>query len=424
MKKWIFPIVFIIAELIFSILFLTPSIVNSLPQFFLWIRDLINIILTAISKFLHLPTFTENGVTNYIIANTISLFILNFLIFVIYFIVFTILDHKKNKHKATKKPSENLTPKSEFDSVFFEKRVPILRLAFIWLPLNLWLLYFFLLNSADMQANFLKIAPNMYSVFEKNIDFYKQNAGVKFVILIVGFVVVGGLYWIICSFFAALLKKPIARSKAKRALKEHERRMSKLQSEETIIENIDILEHAKFTHKKSIADTIATIDIKEINEKDKQSRQNYFDYLSEGIVDLGVQERKSFEVAKPNLEKKPLRIIYPSLEETKNNTKGQIKQEKIYKELDSEKIDENTDSSPIILDSKLDVLNTKNKPNLKAYETNPPEEKEEKIEDEVVKPLNPVKLRKPVKVVPVKPRSIPLKDLVSEDSEGKVEKND
>ena len=417
MKKWIFPLVFIILELIFAILFLTPNIVSSLPQFFLWIRDLFNVILTTISRILHLPTFVENGETNYIIANTVSLFIINFIIFIIYFVAFAIAEKKKKKEIKPK--DDELTPKSEFDPIFFEKRVPILRLAFIWIPLNLWLLYFFLLNSRDMQEDFSSNMEGLYAIFERNIAFYNNNAiplieqddGIKFVILLVGFAVVGGLYWIIFSFLAAVFKKPMAKAKAKRALKAHERRVSTLQNEETIVENIDILEHAKFTHNKSIVDTIATIDIKELNEKEKNNRQNYFDDLAQGIVDLGIEEKKIYEVAKPNLEKKPLRIIYPSIDNT-NVINETVSNKKIKEEIADTKTE---DKEPdIILDSKFDVLDTKTSPNLKEFEReNTVEIKDEKI----VKPLNPTKLRKPVKVIPVKPKSVPLKDLVYEDDE-------
>lgn len=415
MKKWIFPLVFIILELILSILFLTPSIASGLPQFFLWIRDLLNIILTALSRLLHLPTFVENGETNYIIANTISLFILNVIIFAIYFSVFAIMEKKRKKD--FKPQNDELTPKSEFDPVFFEKRNPILRLAFIWLPLNLWLLYYFLLNSKDMQENFSVNASNIYAIFEQNIDFYNNNAiplieqddGIKFVILLIGFIVVGGLYWIIFSFFAVVFKKPMAKAKAKRALKAHEKRVGALQNEENIVENIDILEHAKFTHNKSIVDTIATIDIKEINEKEKTSRQNYFDDLAQGIVDLGVEERETFEVAKPNLERKPLRIIYPSIDSTSANIVKEVANEEIV--TDVKKIKE----PDIILDSKFDVLDTKNSPNLEEFPKEPNNEKVKDEKEQIIKPLNPTKLRKPVKVIPVKPRAVPLKDLVSEE---------
>lgn len=418
MKKWIFPLVFIILELIFAILFLTPKIVSALPQFFLWIRDLFNIILTAISRLLHLPTFVNNGETNYIIANTISLFIVNFIIFSIYFISFALVENKRKKE--VKQDNVDLSPKSEFDPVFFERRIPIMRLAFIWIPLNLWLLYYFLLNSKDMQENFAKNASGLYAIFEQNINFYNTNAvplieqddGIKFVILLIGLLFVGGLYWIIFSFFAVVFKKPLAKAKANRALKEHEKRVSALQNEETFIENIDILEHAKFTHNKSIVDTIATIDIKEINEKEKNERQNYFDDLAQGIVDLGVEERKTLEVAKPNLERKPLRIVYPSMDSVTDT----IINEETKQEIIIEKV-ETKEEPAIILDSKFDVLDTKHTPNLETFEK---EEVNEEISEDIVKPLNPTKLRKPVKVIPVKPKNVPLKDLVNED-EVKVE---
>ena len=423
MKKWIFPLVFIILELILAILFLTPNIVSVLPQFFLWIRDLFNIILTAISRLLRLPTFVENGETNYIIANTISLFILNFIIFTIYFATVALVDRKRKKDVKPK--SEEITPKSEFDPVFFEKRIPILRLAFIWVPLNLWLLYYFLLNSKDMQSNFASNASGLYAIFENNIDFYNANAvplieqddGIKFVILLIGFVVVGGLYWIIFSFFATVFKKPIANAKAKRALKAHEKRVSALQNEETIVENIDILEHAKFKHNKSIVDTIATIDIKEINEKEKKDHQNYFDDLAQGIVDLGVEEKETYEVAKPNTERKPLRVIYPSID----NTSDHIESDEI-KEVTTKKEEEKIKEPEIILDPRFDVLDTKNSPDLESFEK---EENDDKTDENIVKPLNPTKLRKPVKVIPVKPKTVPLKDLVNEEDvqEDKVEQD-
>lgn len=418
MKKFIFPLVFIIFELILAILFLTPKIVSVLPQFFLWIRELFNIVLTTISRLLHLPTFVENGQTNYIIANTISLFILNFLIFIVYFVTFALVENKRKKE--VKQENIDLSPKSEFDPVFFERRIPIMRLAFIWVPLNLWLLYYFLLNSKDMQGNFAKNAAGLYAIFEQNINFYNTNAvplieqddGIKFVILLIGLIFVGGLYWIIFSFFAVVFKKPIAKAKANRALKEHEKRVSALQNEETFIENIDILEHAKFTHNKSIVDTIATIDIKEINEKEKAERQNYFDDLAQGIVDLGIEERKTLEVAKPNLERKPLRIVYPSVDGIRDTIVG----EEIKPEIVVEQV-ENKEEPTIVLDSKFDVLDTQNTPNLEAFEK---KEVNEEINEDIVKPLNPTKLRKPVKVIPVKPKTVPLKDLVNED-EIKVE---
>ena len=68
MKKWIFPLVLIIVDLIFAILFMTPSIVKVLPQFLLWIRDLTIIVLSGVSKLLRLPTFVDDGQINNVIA--------------------------------------------------------------------------------------------------------------------------------------------------------------------------------------------------------------------------------------------------------------------------------------------------------------------------------------------------------------------
>ena len=96
MKKWIFPLVLIILDLIFAILFMTPSIVKVLPQFLLWIRDLTIIVLSAVSKLLHLPTFVDDGQINNVIANSISFFIITFLIFIIYY-----FDYKSREFKTS-----------------------------------------------------------------------------------------------------------------------------------------------------------------------------------------------------------------------------------------------------------------------------------------------------------------------------------
>lgn len=420
MKKWIFPLTFIVLEIIFSILFLSPTTVAILPQFFIWIRDLFYLILTSISKLLHLPTFMEMGEVNYIFANAISLLIINILIFMIYFVVGGIV--RKKRQSTQMAIIEDFAPKNEFDPVFFEKRVPVLRLVFIWVPLNLWILYYFLLNSLDMQANFAANSPGLYSVFAQNIDFYNANVaplianddGVKFVVLFAGLVFFGGLYWIIFSFFATLFKSPIAKFKARKARADHEKRISKIQSEEMTIEDENILEHAKFSHNKSIADTIATIDIKEINEKSLADRHNYFDDLAHGIVDLGVQENKLLEVAKPNLEKKPLRVIYPSLDKTNDN-----KVEKEDVKVEEEKVEPVSNDNKIILNEKLDVLDTNEQPVLQSFE----KEINQGEKVDIIKPLNPTNLRKPVKVIPVTPKQRPLKDLVGEEISGET-KND
>lgn len=420
MKKWIFPLILFVLELIFAILFLTPSIVQALPQFMLWIRDLINVSLTGISKLLHLPTFKVDGVENYVVANGISLFIVNALVIIIYFIVYYFV-HKKHLKRKKSSANETILPKSEFDPVLFEKRVPIFRLVFMWVPLNLWLVYFFLLNSKEMQGNLQTKMPKLYALFAQNFEFYQANVmpllekedAIKFAILVVGLFVCGFLYWMIFSIFALFLKKPMAKAKAKRALREHERRLNACQAEEVFIENSDILEHAKFLHSKSIVETIATIDIKQINE-DNKNKQNYFDDLAHGIVDLGVENTKKIhEVPKPITEKKPLRVILSSLDksyDTNNIEIPEVKEEKVVK------IEEPT----IVFESRFDVLN-------EAPTKEKSEEKEtvETEKKEGVKPLNPQNLRKPVKVVPVNPKNIPLKELVSEEIiEVEGDKND
>ena len=111
MKKWIFPLVLIILDLIFAILFMTPSIVKVLPQFLLWIRDLTIIVLSAVSKLLHLPTFVDDGQLNNVIANSISFFIITFLIIIIYVVIyFIVLKTRKTKVKSVEK-EENILQK-------------------------------------------------------------------------------------------------------------------------------------------------------------------------------------------------------------------------------------------------------------------------------------------------------------------------
>ena len=248
MKKWIFPLVLIILDLIFAILFMTPSIVKVLPQFLLWIRDLTIIVLSAVSKLLHLPTFVDDGQLNNVIANSISFFIITFLIIIIYFVIyFIVLKTRKTKVKSVEK-EEIILPKSEFDPILFEKRVPIFRLVFMWIPLNLWILYFFLLNSYDLQEGFKKKAPGLYAVFEQNISFYNHNArplfekddAIKFAILIIGLVSVAFLYWMIFSMIAIILKKPIAKAKANDIISNYQM-IIKLKSDEDIIKVYNII---------------------------------------------------------------------------------------------------------------------------------------------------------------------------------------
>lgn len=423
MKKWIFPLILFILNLVFIILFITPSIVEVLPQFLLWIRELLVIILTGISNLLHLPTFPNGNETNYVVANCISLFILNALILIIYFVVYFIV--KKRRPRKTKLSKAIDLPKSEFDPILFEKRVPIFRLVFMWIPLNLYFLYFFLLNTVDLQEKFKESMPRLYAIFAQNIEFYNQNAlplvakddAVKFAILVIGLVVVAFVYWMIFSIFAVFFKKPIARAKAKHALREHEKRVNACQQEEVFVENIDILEHAKFVHSKSIVETIAAIDIKQINDENKD-KQNYFDDLAHGIIDLGVENsQKLHEVLKPITEKKPLRIILSSVDKTNEYKVVDDKKESIEEEQK-----EVVPKKQIIFDAKFDVLN---------------ENKEEKVneepkietptnQDNIVKPLEPSTFRKPVKVTPVNPKNIPLKDLVNQEDiiDVESEKND
>jgi len=422
MKKWIFPLVLFVLNLVFAILFLTPSIVQVLPQFMLWIRDIISISLTGLSKLLHLPTFIVDGTENYVVANGISLFIINALIIIVYFIIYYFV-HKKHLKRQKSPANEAILPKSEFDPVLFEKRVPIFRLVFMWVPLNLWLLYFFLLNSKEMQQSFQEKMPKMYALFAQNFEFYQANMlpllekddAIRFAILFIGLFVCGFIYWMIFSIFALFFKKPIAKAKAKRALREHEKRLNACQSEEVFIENSDILEHAKFLHSKSVVETIATIDIKQINE-DNKNKQNYFDDLAHGIVDLGVENAKKIhEVPKPITEKKPLRVILSSLDKSYDINKVEIAE--VKEEAPKKKVEEPT----IIFENRFDVLNEA-----------PYQEKEEKKENveiekkEEVKPLNPKGLRKPVKVVPVSPKNIPLKEFISEEEVIEVpgDKND
>ena len=94
MKKWIFPLVLIIVDLIFAILFMTPSIVKVLPQFLLWIRDLTIIVLSGVSKLLRLPTFVDDGQINNVIANSISFF---FNFNNLFYYLFYRFKNKKNK---------------------------------------------------------------------------------------------------------------------------------------------------------------------------------------------------------------------------------------------------------------------------------------------------------------------------------------
>ena len=277
---------------------------------------------------------------------------------------------------------------------------------------------------------FKKNAPNLYAIFEQNILFYNHNArplfekddAIKFAILIIGLVAVAFLYWMIFSMIAIILKKPIAKAKAKRALRDHECRVNSIQGEETFVETSDILSHAKFVHSKSIVETIATIDIKQINE-DNKNKQNYFDDLAHGIVDLGVEERHQLhEVAKPITEKKPLRVILSSLDKTAslNEHDGiEMKQNDKNKEITNE-----SDTKTIAFDDKFDVL--KQNEEVKEDVNNIEEkiENNEELKEIVVKPLTPNKLRKPVKVSPVAPKHIPLKDLVDDSEVVDLESSD
>ena len=234
----------------------------------------------------------------------------------------------------------------------------------------------------------------------------------------------------IFSMFAILLKKPIAKGKAKRALRDHERRVNAIQGEETFVETSDILEHARFVHSKSIVETIATIDIKQINEENK-NKQNYFDDLAHGIVDLGVEEKHQLhEVAKPITEKKPLRVILSSLDKTQVlNENIQLSNTEVTHQ---KEITSSDDTKKLTFDDKFDVLNQNDKlETSSAVEENnsdlanePMEGIKESSNEKVVKPLMPTNLRKPVKVSPVKPKNIPLKDLVDEKSVIDLESSD
>ena len=107
-------------------------------------------------------------------------------------------------------------------------------------------------------------------------------------------------------------------------------------------------------------------------------------------------------------------MILSSLDKTAslNEHDGiEMKQNDKNKEITNE-----SDTKTIAFDDKFDVL--KQNEEVKEDVNNIEEkiENNEELKEIVVKPLTPNKLRKPVKVSPVAPKHIPLKDLV-DDSE-------
>lgn len=428
MKKWIFPLVLIFVELFFSILYLTPSVNSALPNFLRDILAWFDHLLTLITKLIHLPVLDDSGKINSIISNMIVLILLDIIAISIYFIIYGVKRRKKSS--LDRLANQDSLPKSEFDPILFEKRLPTLRLAFIFIPLNLWILYFILLNSLDLQAQFKKNMPGFYKLFKSNIAFYTKNALplstddvlFKLTIFVFGLLAVGFIYWMIFSIFASIYKKPLAKMRSKKALREHEKRINLCQKEEIIVENLEILEHAKFNHSKSIIETIADITPKKTIGIEN-NKSDYFENLAHGITDLGIVEKEIKQIETPRLERKMIRVMYPLdspydnqviIDQSISNKETQV----IPETSDNVAKQESHKTEKISLSHKLDVLSIHRDKNdekvskdiapvtpidIKKSSSGEPQRK-------IVKPLKPENLRTPVNVTPVEPIKKHLKD--------------
>ncbi len=434
MKKWIFPIVMIFIELTCAILFLSPNSVDILPSFihsfFSWIDGLF----LSLAKLIKLPVLDEAGATNGIISNIVILLLINIIVFSIYFIVLAIKKRAKNRQNKEEIEKSPL-PKSEFDPILFERKMPIIRLAFIWLPLNLWILEFIVLNSKDTQEKLKATSPFIFSLFKGSISFYDRaiipqyndDLAYRLIVFVLGMIASTFIYWAICSIFAAMLKKPIAKMKADKALRDHEKRLEQCQKEELIVENLEILEHAKFKHNKSIVETIAKVTPKKELGYNR-SKSEYFDAISHGITDLGVVEREIKHIETPRLERKPIKIVYPienlDVEPTIINQASSEKHLVIENEPAREELVESSQNEKVALSPKLDVFAKKDlksdnqnfEKTAKTIELVKPVDKEKAKELKLAKPLKPNKLRPSVNVTPVDPVKKSLTENISSES--------
>lgn len=414
MKKWIFPFVFLIFEFTCILLYLTPSIFASLPHWIQATLQAFDAVLNWFTGWMALPTISMGQGENAILSNLFVLFLLNVILFSFYFLIVYL--HSRQKKKAKEKKEEPVVPKNEFDPMLFEKKTPTLRLAFLWVPVNLWIVYYLFLNSIDLQENLKNSASWLYFLFQDNFAFYQNNAlplmetdiTFRILIFLAGVLTSLFIYWMIFSFFAILFRKPMASFRARRALKAHEKRVARCQSEEVVVENLEILEHAKFRHSRAIVETIADIDHSKSIEK-KHDGSDYFEHLSHGIADLGVAKPVKPDV--PVTIRKPIRVIYPTEEES-------IVKNKVV-------VSEEIETSSIQLNPELDALVL---PSNVKEETKEEEVKEEVIPVEEVieekeeesstetgpilpvspyrgkRPVKPKKLRPAVHVTPVTPR--------------------
>lgn len=411
MKKWIVPLIVVILETILCVMLLSPIVFNSMPGFIQSILKGIESVFTTISKGLRLPASIFEGESNYVISNFIVLFIVDLIIFFVNFLIFFTKSLKKKKQKLDEDEIVE-SPKSEFDPILFEKRFPTKRLAFIWIPVNLWILYFLLLNSKDLQESFLSSNKFIYSVFHGPIELYNKNfdglsnndLAIKIIIFVIGFLGFIFVYWMILSILAVIFRKPFAKHRSKKALKDHERRASACKNEEVIIENLEILEHAKFKHDKSIVETIADID------KSKNpaiiTKSDYFDDVIHGITDLGIVNQELKVIEKPKVERKPIRIMYASDMRNVDDVIENVNEGKNVSEVAEEK-----SNNQIIIDKRFDVLEKNDKTDNEQEEIK--ENNEDNTQKHLVRPIKPKKLRDPVSVSPVSPIRKDLKEELS-----------
>lgn len=409
MKKWVFPICLLIVETIFIVL-MYSSIFATLPSFIQSFLGWIESCFTFLSKTFGLPSSVLNGESNYVFSNFIILFILDGILIGINFLIF-VIKKRNTKNKDVEEDKIIEGPKSEFDPILFEKKTPTLRLAFIWVPINYWIIYYIVINSPDLQNSMRNGNKIIYSLFNFGISFYNdyvitlvnKNFFIDMIVFLTGLLFVVFIYWIIFSILSIAFRKPFSKFKAKRALKDHERRVSACKKEEIVIENMDIIEHAKFKHEKSIVETIADID----KSKDPSivDKSYYFSDVVHGITDLGIIDGEVKQIEKPRIERKPIQLVF---------TKDYLEQKENKSVYDVSKnptpevsIDDCDNKDKIDIDPKFDPLKK-----IDEVDLTETEDKRKKLvnSSKKVKPLTPVNLREPVSVTPVKPITVLLKN--------------